>query len=125
MLALKRPLVIDFWRHDCAPCLVELPELQKLADEWGTQVSVVTVHHGDPEDKMLAALQKAAVSLPTGFDSYQSVGDRFCVSAYPRLFVVDQSGVVRSVLNGDASPLSKVLREAVAPLLVAAATPVR
>ena len=121
LLAQKRPVVIDFWRFDCTPCLLELPLLQKLAGEWGERVSVVTVHHGDPEDRMLDALDKVAVTLPTGFDSYKSVGDRFCVAAYPRLFVVDVSGVVRRIIGADAKPFERVLREAVEPLIAAKA----
>ena len=121
LLAQKRPVVLDFWRHDCTPCLLELPVLQKLAAEWGERAQVVTVHHGDPEEKMLDALEKMSVTLPTGFDSYRSVGDRYCVEAYPRTFVLDGSGVIRQVLAGDTKGFEKALRGAVEPLLVAGA----
>jgi thiol-disulfide isomerase/thioredoxin len=79
LLALKHPVIVDFWRYDCAPCLVELPQLQTLAAEWGKRASVVTVHVGDPEEKMLAAMEKVRVTLPTGFDAFKSVGERYCV----------------------------------------------
>ena len=125
LLAQKRPVVLDFWRHDCAPCLLELPVLQKLAAEWGERASVVTVHHGDPEEKMLDALEKMSVTLPTGFDSYKSVGDRYCVEAYPRTFVLDGGGVVRKVLVGDTKGFEKALRDEVEPLLAASAKGVK
>jgi thiol-disulfide isomerase/thioredoxin len=120
LLEKKRPIVIDFWRHDCVPCLLDLPELQKLAAEWGEQVSVVTVHSDDAADAeahMLAMLDKLKVTLPTGFDAFRKVGERYCVDAFPKLWVIDASGTLRATVQGEQKNFIASVRAAVAPLL--------
>lgn len=120
LFALKHPIIVDFWRYDCAPCLVELPQLQSLAAEWGARASVVTVHVGDPEEKMLAAMEKLHVVLPTGFDAFKSVGGRYCANSFPQLWIIDSTGKVSAVMREVHGDFAKTVRAAVEPLLATA-----
>ena len=119
LLEKKRPIVIDFWRHDCAPCLADLVELEKLAVEWGDKVSVQLVHVGGSEEQMSAKLDKYGGHLACAFDGNQCTGTRWCVEAFPQLWVVDANGVLRAHLSGEQKSFAASVRAAVAPLLAA------
>lgn len=119
LLERKRPVVISFWRHDCAPCVAEFPELQKLADSWGEQVSVILIHVGGPEEKMRARLEEWRVALPALLDSFECTSARYCADSFPQLWVLDAQGNVRAAFKGAQKEFSKTVRAAVAPLLAA------
>lgn len=118
LLVKKRAALVSFWRYDCKPCVAELPALQKLAAEWGDKVSVLAVHVGGPEEKMLAFLDEKTIKLAAAFDESEKVShDRYCVDALPGLLVVDGKGNVAAVLLGEQRDFEKTLRAAVEPLL--------
>jgi thiol-disulfide isomerase/thioredoxin len=118
LLERKRPVIVSFWRHDCAPCVAEFPELQKLADEWGEKVSILLVHVGGPEAKMRARLEEWHVTLPAVLDAYECTGARYCADSFPQLWVLDAQGNVRASFKGAQKAFTETLRAAVEPLLV-------
>jgi len=42
-----RVVVLNFWADWCAPCIEEIPELVKVASNFGKQVLLVAVYYGD------------------------------------------------------------------------------
>ena len=110
-------MILDFWRHDCAPCLVELPKLEKLALEWGDKVSVQLIHVGGPEEAMQEKLTKYGGRLSCAFDANQCTAARYCVRSFPQLFVIDADGVVRAHIEEGQKDFAKAVRAAVEPLI--------
>src|SRR6185295_11696636 len=45
-----KPLVVNFWQRDCAPCRQEMPAFEQVSHEVGSQVAIVGVNGGDPLD---------------------------------------------------------------------------
>lgn len=39
-----RPVVVDFWGPRCAPCLALMPEVEKLAEEYGDKIKFCKVN---------------------------------------------------------------------------------
>jgi len=54
----KKVILINFWATWCAPCLKEMPELNKLQQELGENLQVISITTDDPKD---AAKAKAIV----------------------------------------------------------------
>jgi thiol-disulfide isomerase/thioredoxin len=121
LLAKKKPVILSFWRHDCAPCIAEFPALQKLAEEWGDRASIVLVHVGGPEEKMRSRLEQWHVSLPAALDAFECTGVRYCADSFPQLWVLDATGTVRAHFKGAPADFAKAVRAAVEPLLAAPA----
>lgn len=115
----KQATVLSFWRFDCAPCIAELPELQKLVAGWGGRVFALAIHLGGPEEKMLAFLDDQKLALPVAIDGNPEAFSekRYCVTALPQLFVLDGSGKVVATLLGAQADFGKSLRAVVEPLL--------
>jgi peroxiredoxin len=116
LLVPKKPVLITFWRFDCAPCTRELPELEKLSAKWGLNVSVVVVHIAGPEEKMLAFLQNAHLTLRTAVDGSEKVSDRYCAQQLPQMALVDGGGILRNRWTGEQKLLTATLEAALAAL---------
>ena len=43
LAAIERPVLVNLWATWCAPCVVEMPQLDALAEELGGEVRVLTV----------------------------------------------------------------------------------
>jgi thiol-disulfide isomerase/thioredoxin len=66
-----RPLLINFWASWCAPCIAEMPSLQKAAEQLhpdGIDVLLISIDRGGRQ-KAVLVLQSRGVTAPRfGFD---------------------------------------------------------
>jgi thiol-disulfide isomerase/thioredoxin len=123
-------VVIDFWTTWCAPCMQELPEIQKLVESYAASKKDVVVvalsQDNEPAELSLVrslvektisdrklSLSIAPVGL-IGLDPSRSVGGTFELQGYPTLVILDQQGIVRSVHVGYDSTSSVLLNKAIA-----------
>jgi thiol-disulfide isomerase/thioredoxin len=137
-------VVIDFWATWCRPCLMELPEIQKLIESYADSkkdVLVVALSQ-DEEPAELAAVRKLVektlgenklnlTSNPVGrigLDPSKSVGSAFGLEGYPTLVILDAKGVVQAVhvgYNPDApEPLHKSLAKEINSIMEGKSTAV-
>jgi peroxiredoxin len=98
-------VLLNFWRTDCASCLVEMPDLQKIVRDQqaaGKKFVVLGIEEAnDPSASQL--LQRKGVSYPILVDERLTVGDLYRVSGIPTSFVLDHQGVIRWQTAGPIS----------------------
>jgi thioredoxin 1 len=56
------PVVVDFWAPWCGPCRMVAPEIDKLAERYGTTVKFVKVNIDENAD---LAMRYGIMSIPT------------------------------------------------------------
>ena len=115
LAAQKRPMLVNFFASWCVPCVVEHPELMKLAKEglpiWGIAYKDPVAaakgyidRHGDPYAR-LAADQPGRVAIDWG------------VYGVPESYLLDRDGIVRWRMAGPIT--ADVADEQLRPLLKA------
>ncbi len=126
-------VILDFWATWCGPCLLELPQIQALAEDLerskAGDVAIIAVSQdrkpegGDSVRKLVEDLldfKKLALGggpiSRVALDPDQATGEGFGVDALPTLVVIDAKGVVRSVHVGYDEGIKDVLLDEIGHL---------
>ncbi|MEL0584636.1 MAG: TlpA disulfide reductase family protein [Candidatus Thiodiazotropha sp. (ex. Lucinoma kazani)] len=106
--------ILSFWATWCAPCIKEMPALERAAEMLQEQeIVVLTVNSGETRREIEKFLIKKPISLPILLDGNSKVMDEWKVLALPTSYIVDAEGmVVARVVGGqewdDPSVLTQI-----------------
>ena len=99
---------VNFWATWCFPCLIEMPDIAALQDEFGDDLVVITVNRREPLDRAEAYFRNlprldgnTGVSFAVnGMDPDETLYDLYRAFAMPSSFFIDPDGVVTTVGHG-------------------------
>jgi cytochrome c biogenesis protein CcmG/thiol:disulfide interchange protein DsbE len=93
------PVLLNFWSENCAPCLAEVPYLERVYKQYGVQgqFTLLGVNQADPKDDIRSFGQRYGLAYPLLFDPGGAVNKQYSVTAIPTSYFLDGNGVVRSV----------------------------
>lgn len=101
-------VVVNFWATWCPPCLMEIPHLTKLREEFPeARMHLMGVSLDEDEKALSAFLTKRKLNYPTYLGD-RSVLMGFRVSGVPRIMVYDPTGTLVLSHEGYLDP--EVLR---------------
>lgn len=92
-------VVFNFWFIGCAPCVAELPALNKLAEEYKKEVVFIAFGNSNKERTLNEFLPKHAFDYHLVADA-KAYADKFMVSVWPVNMVFDGNGVLKYVSLG-------------------------
>ena len=93
-------VLVNFWASWCYPCLVEMPEFQKIYDKFkndGFTVLAVAVFDKLPDAK--AFQDKQQFTYPVLFDDDEQAKNAFQVEVVPQTFLVGRDGMLVPIPN--------------------------
>ncbi|MBW3604606.1 MAG: redoxin domain-containing protein, partial [Actinobacteria bacterium] len=93
------PMVINFWASWCAPCVNEMPMLQRVADD--VDIRMVGVDYIDQADKAVALAEELGIRYPLVRDDQGAFGQQVGLLGTPTTLLVDGDGIVRRRLTGE------------------------
>lgn len=109
-------VALDFWERNCAPCMVAMPQINAMADQFRGQPVVFLGVNGDRRDEDARfVVNKMQLNFLTlhGADIVEKYG----VDDFPTFIVIDQKGVVRVRHEGCQPTLREEMAESISNLL--------
>jgi thiol-disulfide isomerase/thioredoxin len=112
-----RPVVLTFFAGWCAPCVTELPLIERLSRSWqqdGPAAPVVVgVDEQDQRPDGQDLVRRAGVTFPSGFDHDGSVGQQWDVDGLPITVFIAPDGRIVSYHRGqlDQGTLDRLVRQ--------------
>jgi thiol-disulfide isomerase/thioredoxin len=99
-------VVLDFWTYCCVNCLHMLPELKKLEQAFPQQIVVIGVHSGKFEterdvENIRKAVLRHDIRHPVVNDDQQILWNRYNVTAWPSIRIVDPHGFLIAAHTGE------------------------
>lgn len=114
-------VVLDFWASWCHPCIVALPELEKVRAAFAAddRVRVIGINMDDDESgldaaRKLVAHHKLRYTQLMGNDT---VAQAYRIEGFPTLIVIGRDGKVALVHVGSSDTLAADLKQAIEQLL--------
>lgn len=89
-----RPVFLNFWADWCTFCKDEMPDMQRIADEFGGQFVVLGVNTGDSVETGERFAERAGISYQRVYDLELNVTEGYRVQAMPTSYFIDAEGLL-------------------------------
>lgn len=110
------PVVLNFWATWCAPCAVEMPELQRLHEDYAARgLRIVGVNLGESDAAVNAWRERFALTFELARDPDLNITALYQARGQPYTVVIAPDGVIVAVFFGATT--YEAVYNAVAPFL--------
>jgi thiol-disulfide isomerase/thioredoxin len=112
-------VIINLWATWCAPCLREMPSLERLQSRFGERIAVLAVSEDRGGNKTVEPfIDKLGLkSVKVYIDPKSEVGHAFGARGLPTSFLIDREGKVLGRVEGAAEWDSPKILGVLEPLL--------
>jgi peroxiredoxin len=89
-------VVLNFWSTDCGTCVLQMPAVQKLYEQYrdnGLQVLGINIDRNPRKAREM--VEKLELAYPVLFDAERSVSREYKLNALPVVVVIDRDGAIR------------------------------
>ena len=94
-------VLVNFWASWCAPCLVEMPGIQRLKESLaGKPFTVLAVNFRESREKVWRFRKLLQVDFPLLLDADGRSASDWQVAVYPTTYLVGTDGRIRYVAYG-------------------------
>lgn len=113
-----KPVLLNFWATWCAPCRLEMPELNKTAGDYAdTGLVVLGVNQEEPANVVADFVDELGITFPQALDVDGEAGKAYGAYLLPITFFIDPDGVVTAVHRGSLTRdlIDEYLRQTIPP----------
>ena len=95
-------VLVNFWATWCAPCIAEMPAMQRLRDKLSLAgFEVLAVNYKESETKIGDFLKKRPLGLTILRDTDGAIGGMWSVRTFPTSFIIDADQKIRYWVMGE------------------------
>ena len=92
-------IVMNFWFVECKPCVMEMPELNKLVEKYINKDVVFIGFANNDKSKIVSFLKKKSFSYNIISNSI-NIAAEYNVSAYPTHIIIDENSKIAFLTSG-------------------------
>jgi peroxiredoxin len=94
---------LNFWASWCPPCKKEMPDMQKLHEEYEDEVVILAVNVGESKSTAANFMMENGLKFTVLLDSNKSTAQNYLVRGIPTSYFLDQNGVIQEKVVGAIS----------------------
>lgn len=107
-----KTIFLNFWATWCPPCRAEMPDIQKLYEEYSTEgeealiilgVATPGIGNETTEEGVAQFMEENGYTYPVLMDTSGELTMKYGISAYPTTFMIDREGNVFGYISGQLS----------------------
>jgi len=105
-----KAVLVNLWATWCPPCRAEMPDMQKLYDEYKDQgfvVLAVNMTYQDNPAAIVPFVQENGLNFPILIEETGKVAEQYELRSLPSSFFIDRNGIIQEVVIG--GPMSEAL----------------
>ena len=105
-----KAVLVNFWATWCPPCRSEMPAMQQVFDEYGTEKFVILAvnrTHQDRSQDVETFVLERELTFPILLDNTGDVSNQYQVRSLPTSYFIDPDGIIREVVIG--GPMAEAL----------------
>jgi hypothetical protein len=107
----KDIVVLDFWATWCGPCVMAMPVISKVTNEYADKgVVLYAVNCAEDLETVQTFLKQQELNLTVAMDPEGEVSGKYQANAIPQTVIIDKAGKVQVVHVGFSEDLEKTLR---------------
>lgn len=109
-------VALDFWYRGCGWCMVAMPQIKALADQFrGKPVVILGMNTDRKDEDARFVMNKLNLNYLTLHGT--RIPEKYGVQGFPTFIVIDQKGIVRARHVGYSPTLRKDMAESISSLL--------
>ena len=90
------PVLINFWATWCPPCVLEMPYIQEIYEEWSDAgLILLAINMGESPSQVENFMQSHNLSLPVILDTKQVIAQKYNITGIPATFFIDKDGIIQ------------------------------
>lgn len=106
-----KPVVVNFWATWCPFCVDELPNFEKVGQEFGDSVVIISINRAEPVDRQLQGLKEYQATSGVTFtrimfldDPNDEMANVYSVQVMPTTYFIDENGIIKDRKFGEVFP---------------------
>jgi len=104
-----KAVLISFWATWCGICAGGMPDIQKLSDEYGDELFVLTVNCSEDKNQVQNFIKETGYDFAVGLDSSGAIQDLYGpIGGIPYTVIIDPDGVIIATHLGAAGDMFSV-----------------
>lgn len=93
-------VLLDFWATWCGPCLMSMPDLKRLYEEYNKQGFEIIGITDEPESKIRPVARRYSIPYTLGSNPSYDAFRLYSVQALPTAYLIDKKGVMQQIFIG-------------------------
>lgn len=109
--AVGKVVLLNFWATWCAPCIEELPELEKVQQLFsGQPFTVLSIGVDDSLERFINTRREFGLTFPILFDAGSTTRGPYKLAGLPESFVLDRQGKIAMILDPERQePVTRII----------------